>query len=120
MSQAVLRSQHEDTFLRNATVLQAVRTFARDRHDDAALNGLPDDVQAVLVGPDGIAAVNPWLRAFRQPLDLYDRFRVDLLDGVAFTDDDLEKMAEATSKALGSLVDTVRRGRRVPWGPARQ
>lgn len=102
-----LRSRHLDTFLHNVVVLNAVQAFVNDRRDDPALSALGDARLAVLRGPDGLAEVLPWLRAFRQPLDLYERFRRDVVNGVAFSDDDMDKMAEATEKALESLRETL-------------
>lgn len=103
MSNSALRSRHMDTFLHNVVVLNAVQAYARDRRDDPALSALSEPQLAVLRGPDGLVEVLPWLRAFEQPLDLYERFRRDIVNGVPFSDDDMDKMAEATGKALDSL-----------------
>lgn len=107
MSNAALRSRHQDAFLHNVVVLNAVQAYARDRRDDPALAGLGEPGLTVLRGPDGLAEVLPWLRAFEQPMDLYERFRRDVVNGVAFSDDDMEKMAEATGKALKSLRECL-------------
>ena len=110
MIESALRNRQLDTCMRNATILAAVRSFVKDRTPDAALQGLDPEALAVLRGPDGVAAATPWLHAFRQPLDLYEQFRLDVLDGTAFSDDDVQKMAEATDKALRSLNQTLTAG----------